>query len=439
MAPVLPAQCQVNEKGQLEIRGIPLADLALRFGTPLYVMDEELIRQHCREYKAGFGDYASARVVYAGKALLNMGLCRIMEQEGCYLDVVSGGELFTALRADFPAEKILFHGNNKSQDELRYALQAGVGRIVIDNAYEVTMLENLAQEMQTKVQVMIRVTPGVEAHTHEYIRTAQTDSKFGIGISDPLLLEVVAQLRNSTVLCLTGFHCHIGSQILEEEPFGLAVERMMGLMSKVGKELGVCVTELNMGGGIGIRYTSADTPLTPQQVVRHITDQVTAVAQREGLPLPALYVEPGRAIVGEAGLTLYRIGSLKEVPGIRHYLSIDGGMSDNPRPALYQAVYEAMLVEKANQEPTIKVHLAGKHCETGDILIKDLLLPPVEPGDILAVFATGAYNYSMASHYNRTPKPAMVLVSRQGVFMLQERETYEDLVRQDRIPMHLRS
>jgi diaminopimelate decarboxylase len=434
----LPPQLHINDMGIMEIRGIPLSDLAKQFGTPLYVMDEELIRQRCREYKAGFSEYAAqAQVVYAGKALLTMGICRIMDEERLFLDVVSGGELFTTLQAGFPAENIIFHGNNKSLEELNMAVNFNVGRVVIDNLDEMHKLERIALQHKKQVQVMLRITPGVEAHTHEYIRTAQTDSKFGVGILDYHLQEAVRHLQQSSALHLSGIHCHIGSQIMEEEPFSLAVDLMMGFMNQVRQQYGLTMTELNMGGGIGIRYTTEDRPLEPTEVVRHIAEQVSLCANRYLFPLPKLYLEPGRAIVGEAGITLYQVGALKEVPGIRSYLPVDGGMSDNPRPSLYQAVYEAMATDKANQEATLVVHLAGKHCETGDILIKDLHIPNLDSGDYLAVFSTGAYNYSMASNYNRAPKAAMVLVNAQGCHLLQERESYEDLIRLDRIPPHL--
>lgn len=433
----LPPQLNINPAGIIEIRGIPLSDIAKQFGTPLYVMDEALIRQHCREYWAGFSDYPNAQVVYAGKALLTLGICHLMEEEQMFLDVVSAGELYTALRADFPAEKILFHGNNKSDEELYMAVSYGVGRVVVDNLDELQRLERIATQLEKQVQVMLRITPGVEAHTHEYIRTAQTDSKFGVGILDYHLHDAIRSLQESPSLKLTGIHCHIGSQIMEEEPFSLAVDLMMSFMNQVRQQYGILITELNMGGGIGIRYTAEDRPLLPVEVVRHISEQVLLCANRYRFPLPKLFLEPGRAIVGEAGITLYKVGAMKEVPGIRTYLPVDGGMSDNPRPALYQAVYEAMAVDKANREANRLVHLAGKHCETGDILIKDLRLPDMQPGDYLVVFSTGAYNYSMASNYNRASKAAMVLVSSNGCHLLQERESYEDLIRLDRIPPHL--
>ena len=434
----LPPQLNINQAGNIEIRGIPLSDIAKQFGTPLYVMDEALIRQRCREYWDGFSDYPNAQVVYAGKALLNLGVCRIMEEEQMFLDVVSAGELYTAIQANFPVEKILFHGNNKSEEELYMAVQYGVGRVVVDNLDELQRLEHIATQLEKQVQVMVRITPGVEAHTHEYIRTAQTDSKFGIGILDHQLHDAMRSLQGNPFLKLTGIHCHIGSQIMEEEPFSLAVDLMMSFMNQVYLQYGILMTELNMGGGIGIRYTAEDRPLSPIEVVRHIAEQVMLCANRYRFPLPKLYLEPGRAIVGEAGVTLYKVGAFKEVPGIRTYLPVDGGMSDNPRPALYQAVYEAMAVDQANREANRLVHLAGKHCETGDILIKDLRIPEMQPGDYLVVFSTGAYNYSMASNYNRASKAAMVLVSSDGCHLLQERESYEDLIRLDRVPPHLR-
>lgn len=433
-----PPQIEINSLGHLETRGIELSALAARFATPLYVMDEALIRQHCRDYWRGFSDYANGQVVYAGKALLNQAICRIIEQEKLYLDVVSGGELYTALSAGFPAGKMLFHGNNKTKEELRLALQAGIGRIVVDNLTELALLQELTLELHCEADLMLRITPGVEAHTHEYIRTAQTDSKFGLGISDDQLQDAIQSILQMPRLHLKGIHCHIGSQIMEEAPYSLAVELMFGLLDQIRSRYHLTLQELNLGGGIGIRYTSEDLPLQPTAVVHHIAEQVRLQAEKLNFPLPKLFVEPGRAIVGEAGFTLYTIGGIKDVPGIRRYVSVDGGMSDNIRPALYQAVYEAVVVDKANEPLLQQVHLAGKHCETGDILIKDLRLPEVEAGDVIAVFATGAYNYSMASNYNRAARPAMVLVSASGVDLMQKRESYEDLIRLDQIPLHLK-
>ena len=433
-----PPQIETNRLGHLETRGIELSALAARFGTPLYVMDEALIRQHCRDYWRGLDDYANGQIVYAGKALLNQAICRIIEQERLYLDVVSGGELYTALSAGFPAEKMLFHGNNKTKAELQLALQSGIGRIVVDNLNELQLLQQLTKDLACEADLMLRITPGVEAHTHEYIRTAQTDSKFGLGISDLQLQDAIQAILQTPRLHLQGIHCHIGSQIMEEEPYSLAVELMFGLLEQIRSRYQLTLPELNLGGGIGIRYTSEDQPLQPTAVVQHIAKQVRLQAEKHNFPLPKLFVEPGRAIVGEAGISLYTIGGIKELPGIRRYVSVDGGMSDNIRPALYQAVYEAVVVDKANEPLLQQAHLAGKHCETGDILIKDLWLPAVAVGDVIAVFATGAYNYSMASNYNRVTRPAMVLISPAGADLMEERETYQDLIRLDRMPAHLK-
>ncbi len=423
----------INERGHLEIGGCDVVELAAEFGTPLYVLDEALIRKQCRAYVSGFrAAYPEFRVIYAAKALITTAICRIVEEEGLSLDVVSGGELYTALQAGFPPERIFFHGNNKSPQEVEEALAAGVHRFVVDNFFELELLEALASR---PVDLLLRVTPGVEAHTHSYIRTGQQDSKFGFDLG--AAPEAVAKVLASKLLRLRGFHCHIGSQIFDLSSYDAAVEAMFDFLAAVRERFGYVATELNMGGGLGIRYVEGDVSMDPEAFAARLGEAVRREAGRRGYPLPVLMVEPGRSIVGEAGTTLYTLGSVKEIPGVRTYVAVDGGMADNPRVALYQAKYEAIVANKAAQPPRRKVSVAGKCCESGDMLIWDLEVPDIEPGDLLAVFATGAYNYSMASNYNRLPRPAAVLVSDGRADLIVARESYADLVRHDRIPDRL--
>ncbi|MBO8141565.1 MAG: diaminopimelate decarboxylase [Firmicutes bacterium] len=428
----------VNEQGHMIIGGCDAVELARTYGTPLYVLDEDRVRQACRAYRDAFSRYyPRGLAVYAGKALLTTGVCRIVAQEGMGLDVVSGGELYTALAAGFPPDRIYFHGNNKSVDELRLALSEGVGRIVVDNLGELELLEALAREQGRTADILLRITPGVEAHTHTYIRTGQLDSKFGIPIAGGQGLAAARRAAESARLRLVGYHCHIGSQIFDLSSYEAAIVLMMEFLAEAQRATGVAAKELDLGGGLGIRYTAEDRPPTPEELVRRIADVVRQEAARHGIAAPALALEPGRSIVGEAGVTLYTIGFVKRIPGVRTYAAVDGGMADNPRVALYQARYEAVVANKANQPRLETVTIAGKSCESGDVLIRDLEVPPLESGDVLAVLSTGAYNYSMASNYNRFPRPAMVLVSRGRHDLLVARETYADLIRHDRIPRWL--
>lgn len=436
---MLRAKSWTVQGDHLVIGGCDAVQLARRFGTPLYVLDEGLIRSNCRAFLQGFASvsYPDYRVVYAGKALLTSALCRIIEQEGLGLDVVSGGELYTALHAGFPADRIYFHGNNKSPEELRMALDAGVHRIVVDNAYELQLVDAIARESGVIPSILVRLTPGVEAHTHSYIQTGQLDSKFGFSIQGGLAEAAVRQALASDHLRLVGVHSHIGSQLLDLGAYDAALAVIFDFLEAVRASLGWTAQELNVGGGLGIPYVQGDERLEPADFAAHLATSVRREALARGLDLPRLIIEPGRSIVGEAGITLYTVGSIKEIPGLRTYAAVDGGMADNPRVALYQARYEAIVANKANQPRTQVVTVAGKNCESADILIWDLKVPPLEPGDILAVFATGAYNYSMASNYNRLPKPAMVLVADGTADLIVEREAYADLVRLDRIPERL--
>ncbi len=434
----LRGSMRINDAGHLEIGGCDTVQLAQTYGTPLYVLDESMVRARCRAYRLGFEEsYPDAEVLYAGKALLTTAMCRIVEQEGLSLDVVSGGELYTALAADFPAERIYFHGNNKSRQELQMAVEAGIHRVVIDNFYEIELLAEVADACAQDVSVLLRVTPGVEAHTHSYIQTGQDDSKFGFGLASGAAAQAAKRCLESGRLVLKGFHCHIGSQIFDVTSFEAAGKAMFGFLEELRCETGFVARELNLGGGLGIRYTKGDVSMDPADYAKRLGGFVKAEAEANDYPLPRILVEPGRSIVGEAGTTLYTIGSSKEIPGIRTYVAVDGGMGDNPRVALYEAKYEAMIASRAAAPLAETVSIAGKCCESGDMIIWDLEVPQWSSGDILAVFATGAYNYSMASNYNRLPRPAMLLVNEGSADIIVERERYEDLIRHDRIPLRL--
>lgn len=423
---------RVNGRGHLEIGGCDAVELAERFGTPLYVMDEADVRQRSRQYRAALeGSYPRARVLYASKAFLCAAMARLAYEEGLGLDVVSGGELYTALRAGVPPELIYMHGNNKSREEIEYALQSGVGRLVADSLFELGLIDAVAAGLGRVAHVLLRVTPGIEAHTHEYVRTGQLDSKFGEGLSNGLAYRALEASRGMPHVRVVGLHCHIGSQILQLEPQAEAARLLIEFARRVQDGLDIRIDELNCGGGLGVRYLPSDDPPAIGEAMARLARTVREAAAAAGLPLPLLLVEPGRSIVGEAGTTLYTVGATKAIPGVRTYVTVDGGMTDNPRPALYGARYQAVLANRAGEPATHTVTVAGKCCESGDVLIRDARLPEPRPGDILAVLTTGAYNYSMASHYNRLPKPAVVFVRDGRARVVVRRETYADLVRQD--------
>lgn len=423
---------KINEKHHLEIGGCDTVDLAREFGTPLYVMDEQLIRQNCREFREILMQlYPNSEVIYAGKAFLTMGMCQLINEEGLSLDVVSGGELYTAIKSGFPPERIYFHGNNKTPDELEMAIDYEIGRIVVDNFYEIELLKDLVKKERKKINVLLRLTPGIEAHTHDYIKTGQLDSKFGFSLENGQAIIAVEQILRSKGLKLMGFHCHIGSQIFEKEPYKLAIQAMVSFAKALYRKYGFKTREIDIGGGFGIQYTSEDRPLSKKEYLKTIVDQFRSSCAQMEIPMPKIMIEPGRAIVGAAGTTLYTIGAVKDIPGIRKYISVDGGMSDNIRPALYDAKYSALIANKADFINDDKVSIAGKCCESGDMLIWDIDLPKVEPGDILAVFSTGAYNYSMASNYNMLPKPAVVFVANSNAKLMVKRQTYEELLQNE--------
>ncbi|UOY93245.1 diaminopimelate decarboxylase [Ectobacillus sp. JY-23] len=425
---------RVNEKGHLEIGGCDTTELATTYGTPLYIYDEALIRQKCRAYNEAFRQSGfSYQVAYASKAFLCMEMCRLAAEENMSLDVVSGGELYTALQAGFPAERIHFHGNNKTEAELVMALEAGIGCFVVDNFFELEVLHDLAKERALTVNILLRVTPGVEAHTHEYITTGQDDSKFGFGISSNQALQAMKIALLKPHYHVMGVHSHIGSQIFETEGFVRAIEVLSAFLNIVREETGHTMQVLNLGGGFGIRYTEGDTPLPVASYIQEVTDAVREQCTARNYPLPEIWIEPGRSIVGDAGTTLYTVGSIKEVPGIRKYVAVDGGMTDNIRPALYNASYEAMLANRADEAPTETVSIAGKCCESGDMLIWDIQLPTVASWDLLAVSCTGAYGYSMANNYNRITRPGVVFVKDGNAQVVVERESFADLIKNDRV------
>ncbi|WP_342045749.1 diaminopimelate decarboxylase [Bacillus sp. OTU530] len=425
---------RINEKGHLEIGGCDTTELAKTYATPLYVYDEALIREKCRAYNRAFQESGfSYQVAYASKAFLCMEMSRLAAEENMSLDVVSGGELYTALQAGFPAGRIHFHGNNKTEEELVMALEANIGCFVVDNFFELEVLHDLAQEREQKVNILLRVTPGVEAHTHEYITTGQDDSKFGFGVSSGQALQAVKHAVTKPYYNVLGIHSHIGSQIFETDGFVRAVEVLATFVDTVRSETGHTMPILNLGGGFGIRYTEGDTPLPAVQYIKEMTDAVREQFTQRNYPLPEIWIEPGRSIVGDAGTTLYTIGSIKDIPGIRKYVAVDGGMTDNIRPALYGAKYEAILANRANEESKEVVSIAGKCCESGDMLLWDIELPEAASRDLLAISCTGAYGYSMANNYNRIARPAVVFAKDGKAQVVVERETLEDLVQKDRI------
>lgn len=418
----------IQPNGHLEIGGVDIVDLTDEFGTPLYVYDVAHIRRQARSFKQAFsGKGVKGQVAYASKAFLCMAMVQLIEEEGLNLDVVSGGELYTALSAGFPAERIHFHGNNKSAEEIDMAVKAGIGCFIVDNFHELHLLEEAGRNHGQTISVLLRITPGVEAHTHEYIITGQEDSKFGFNLASGQMAEALTYvLTNDKFECL-GLHCHIGSQIFDSNTFKVAVQKIFRELEKHSFVPKV----LNLGGGFGIRYVDGDTPQTIDQYVGTMITAVKNESERLGITIPEIWIEPGRAIVGNAGTTLYTVGSQKEIPNVRHYLAVDGGMSDNLRPALYHAKYEGMLANRGWDPCDETVSIAGKCCETGDMLIWDLPLPKVRANDILAVFSTGAYGYSMSNNYNRIPRPAVVFVENGDARLVVRRETYKDLVQFD--------
>ena len=422
-----------NEKGNLTVGGVDATELVKEYGTPLYVMDERTIRGHCRTFQKSIEDNygGNGLTVYASKAFNCKEMCRIIKDEGLGIDVVSGGELYTALSVDFPPERIVFHGNNKTEEEIKTALEAGVGRIVVDNLFELRTIEQMAQRLNKNAGVMIRIKPGIDAHTHNFIRTGQIDSKFGFALETGEAFGAVKEVLGQKNVTLKGIHCHIGSQIFEIEPFKAAAEVMLGFMAKVKEELSYEIKELNLGGGFGIRYLIDDDAKLYKTFMEQVSVSVKETCKRLKLNIPFIMIEPGRAIVGPAGTTLYTIGAVKTIPGIRNYVSVDGGMTDNPRYILYQSEYSIAVANKIDKPADYVATIAGRCCESGDLIQEDAKIQTPEAGDILAVFCTGAYNYSMASNYNRVPRPAVVMIKDGKPRLIIKRESYEDMVKND--------
>lgn len=409
--------------------------LAQKYGTPLYVMSEDILRANINRIKDAFESAGAVYDVnYAGKTFLNMGMCRIIESEGISLDVASGGELYTAVKSGFNPARICFHGSNKNQAELEMALGYKVGRIVIDSEWELERLQLLTEELEQPVKVLFRVSPGIEAHTHELIQTGKLDSKFGLPLSQAR--EIIGRTKEMNYVETVGIHCHIGSQIADEKPFLLASEVMLDLYKALLSD-GLNLTEINLGGGFGIPYLKEDPSFDVTSYIPKMVDHMREMAEQREIPMPKIVVEPGRSVAAPAGITLYTVGTVKEIPGLKKYVSVDGGMADNPRPALYGADYDAVICNKPQDEALMEeVTVSGKACET-DTLIKSIKLPSPQPGDTLAVLHTGAYNYSMASNYNRFRRPAVILLKGDQSAVLVERESFEDLVKNDRIPSWL--
>lgn len=430
---MLHANLAVNEQGHLTIGGLDALDLAREFGTPAYIIDEDMVRENCRTYRRAleqnFG--GGSMPLYASKALCFTAMYHIAREEGLGIDCVSGGELYTAKNAGFPAERIYFHGNNKTDRDLTDALDMGVGTIVVDNEDELHALSAMAAARGVTQKILLRITPGIDPHTHRAISTGNVDSKFGRAIATGQAKAIVAEALSLPGIDLAGLHCHIGSQIFEIDPFVGAARIMTAFIAELKRDLHFDCRELNLGGGLGVRYTEFDPVIDYADAIARMAVVVRQLCDENGIPLPKILLEPGRSLVAAAGTTLYTVGSVKEIPGFKRYISIDGGMPDNPRYALYQSRYTALIANRAAEEKSVTATIAGRCCESGDLIGEDMPIQPAQRGDILAVLSTGAYNYSMASNYNRIPRPPVVLVSKGEAKLAVRRETYADLVALD--------
>jgi len=430
---IYPHTTRHNPAGHLEIGGCDVVDLAREFGTPLFIYDEQSLRDQCRAYHAAFGARTDRyEIVYASKAFSCRAMCELVAQEGLSLDVATGGELAAARAAAFPPERIYFHGNNKSVAEIESGLDAGIGHFVVDSFEEIGRLEAAAAARGRRQQVLVRVTPGVRPTTHDFVQTGQQDSKFGFGLADGRAEEAVRRLRDAAHLELVGVHAHIGSQIFALDSYRREVEVLFIALDDWRRDVGFECRIFNMGGGLGIRYTSADMPSSIEELAEVGVSAVREGAERHGMMMPTLFVEPGRSIAGKAAVTAYTVGTVKVIPGVRTYVAVDGGMSDNLRPMLYDSRYEAMLASKAEVPASEVVTIAGKHCESGDVLVRDVHIAPPEPGDILVTPGTGAYGYAMANNYNAQPRPAVVMVAEGRARVIIARETWEDVLRLQR-------
>ena len=423
----------IEEKEHLFIGGCDTVELAKKYGTPLYVIDEATLRGICQDYKKAFKNYSNIKMMYASKALCTSAIAKILASEGFGFDTVSAGEIYTIFKAGADMSKVLFNGNNKTKREIELALDCKVGRFSVDNFYEAELLNKIAEEKGVKAEILLRITPGIECHTHDYIQTGQIDSKFGFDLTQ--IDEIITLIQERyTNLILRGLHAHIGSQIFETQCYYDEVEILVKEISRIKEKFGLILDEMNIGGGLGVKYTEADNPPEVETLAKVVTDAMHKYA----VEIPTIYIEPGRSIISTSGVTLYTVGSSKQVPNGRKYVAVDGGMADNPRPSMYQAEYVAQVANKPNSDNLEKVTIAGRYCESGDILINEVELPKLESGDILCVYNTGAYNYSMASNYNRVEKPAMVLVNNSHSDIIVYRETLDDLISKDNIPDRLR-
>ncbi len=429
---LFPITKRVNRHGHLCIGGCDCVDLAQEFGTPLYVFDEDTIRAKCREFCKEFTSrYTDTLVIYASKAFLNLALANIIKEEGLGLDVVSGGELTVAQSVGFPREKIYFHGNNKTEAELTQALGYGIGCIVLDNFHEIELLESLARENSIKQKVMLRLTPDVDPHTHQYTTTGVLDSKFGFPLATGQAEAAVKRVSSASNLIFEGIHFHLGSPIAETSPYQVAIDTVLHFASKMSEKYGVQLRQFSPGGGFAVRYTVDSHIPTIAEYAEAITSTLIKLISELGLARPKLIVEPGRAIIAQAGVALYRVGTIKEISGVRNYVCVDGGMGDNIRPALYGAKYEALVANRVGEAESVNVAIAGKYCESGDILIRDLTLPPVSTGDVIAIPVSGAYSIPMSSNYNLVPRPAIVLVKEGRARLIRRREDYQHLMSLD--------
>lgn len=422
----------INSSGHLQVGGVDTLTLAAKYGTPLLVYDIAKIRDQIHRFRNVFEqEHVAYEVSYASKAFASVAIYQVMKQEQAHIDVVSGGELATAIKADFPMAKVSFHGNNKSKSELKMALEHGVGTIVVDNFHEIDLLESLLANTSKKVDVQLRITPGIAAHTNSYIATGQVDSKFGFDVESGQADKALRQLMANPQITVTGIHAHIGSQIFDVQGFEGVARKLVQIAADWQKRFGFHAQVLNVGGGFGIKYSAEDHPIHPEDFVRAIVDVVKKEVQTYGINMPAIWIEPGRSIVGPAGYTLYTIGSRKNIPGLLPYVSVDGGMGDNIRPALYDAKYEAVLARDPRAQNVEDVRIAGKYCESGDILSDRQPLPATKPGDVIVMLDTGAYDYAMASNYNRNPRPAVVFAENGRDQLVIKRESYDDLTHLD--------
>lgn len=419
----------INQKGHLTFAGYDTTDLAQKYGTPLYLMDEDKVREHIREYKTAFEKYfpQGSMPEFASKSFSCKQIYRIMAEEQMNIDVVSCGEIYTAATAGFPMERSFFHGNNKSDGDIRFAIENKVGFFVADSMDEICAISRIAKQNGITQKILLRVTPGIDTHTHQKISTGNVDSKFGIAISTGQAIEAVKEILKTENISLCGFHCHIGSQIFESEPFITAASIMLEFIKQVKTELNYTAEMLNLGGGFGVRYLESQPEISYTEKIREVATAINEQCSALGIKIPKIAMEPGRSIVADAGMTLYTVGSVKEITGYKNYVSVDGGMTDNPRYTLYEAPYTVILASRANDKADFVATVAGRCCESGDIIQENVNLPKPNRNDILAVLTTGAYNYSMASNYNRVPRPPVVMLNKNGDYVAIKRETFEDI------------